>query len=81
MLERFKRMWLGWQGVAQGIIVLQNALLMSIAYFVGVGPVACVQRVLGKSNLDRAPADPSAPSYWQPRSGQAQTMEEARRQF
>lgn len=81
MLELFKRMWLGWQGVAAGIITTQNAVLMSVAYFVGLGPVAIVQRIAGHRNLDRAPAKPGAPTYWLPRSGKPQSMDEASRQF
>jgi hypothetical protein len=81
MLELFKRMWLRWQGAASGIITAQNAVLMSVAYFVGVGPVALFQRAVGHTNLDRAAAKPGADTYWQPRSGKKQTMEEASRQF
>ncbi len=81
MLELFKRMWLGWQGVAGGIITTQNAVLMSMAYFVGLGPVAIVQRIGGHQNLDRAPAKPGAATYWLPRSGKPQSMDEASRQF
>jgi len=81
MLELFKRMWLGWQGVAAGILFLQNGLLMSVAYFLGVGPVAIVFRLMGRTMIDRAPAQPGAATYWQPRSGKPQTMEEASRQF
>lgn len=81
MLERFKRMWLGWQGVAKGIMWAQNALLMSVAYFVGVGPVALGYKLLGKSFIDRAPADPAALTYGLPRSGKPMTMDEAARQF
>lgn len=81
MLELFKRMWLGWQGVAQGIITAQNAVLMAVAYFAGLGPVAVAQRVLGHQNLDRGPAQAGAPSFWVPRSGKPQTMDEASRQF
>ncbi len=81
MLELFKRMWLRWQGVAGGILRAQNALLMTVAYFVGLGPVALVQRCAGHQNLDRAPAQPDAATYWIARSGHRQTMNEASRQF
>ncbi len=81
MLERFKRMWLGWQGVAKGIMWAQNALLMSVAYFVGLGPVALGHKLLGKQLIDRAPADLNAATYGLPRSGKPMTMDEAARQF
>ncbi|MSQ00370.1 MAG: hypothetical protein EXR71_00580 [Myxococcales bacterium] len=81
MLERFKRMWLGWQGVAAGILWLQNALVMTVAYVVGVGPVALGVKLLRRSLLDRAPPVPGAASYWVARSGKPMTMDEAARQF
>ncbi len=81
MLERFKRMWLGWQGVAKAIMWAQNALLMSVAYFVGVGPVAIAYKLVGKRFIDRAPADPNATTYGVVRDGKPMTMDEAARQF
>lgn len=81
VLETFKRMWLWWQGVAQGILWAQNAAVMTIAYFVGLGPVALGFRLSGRKLLDRAPPPSGAASFWVPRSGQPQTMDEAARQF
>ncbi len=81
MLERFKQMWLHWQGVTAGILFVQNAILMLVAYVAGVGPVAIGFRVLGRKLIDTKPADPSAASYWVPRSGKPQSMDEANRMF
>ncbi len=81
MLELFKVMWDRWQGVAAGIMTVQNTILMGLAYFVGVGPVALGFRLTGRQLIDRAPAPPSAPTYWLPRSGKNITMTEANRQF
>ena len=64
-----------------GILWFQNALLMSLAYFVGLGPVALGFRLLRKPMIDRAPADPKAGSYAVPRTGTAMSMYEAARQF
>lgn len=82
MLETFKRLWLWWQGVAKGILWAQNALIMSVAYFAGLGPVAVGFRLVGRRPLaDRGAPPVGASSYWAPRSGKAQTMDEAVRQF
>ena len=81
VLERFKRMWLGWQGIAQGILRGQNLLLMTVAYFVGLTPVAVAFRLAGRQLIDRSPADPAAKSYWNPRDGQPRPMDQASRQF
>lgn len=81
VLESFKRMWLGWNRVVKGIFWAQNAVLMGIAYFVGVGPVALGFRLLGRTLLDRAPADPQAASYWSARKGRPISMDEAARRY
>lgn len=81
VLETFKRMWLWWQGVAQGILWAQNAAIMTIAYFVGVGPVALGFKLTGHKLLDRAPPATGTATFWVARSGQPQTMDEAARQF
>lgn len=81
MLELFRRMWVGWQGVAKGILAAQNFFLMAVAYFVGVGPVAVGMRLAGRKMLDTEPADPQAPTYWLPRDGAPITMDRAARPF
>lgn len=81
MLEIFKRLWVGWNGMARHILLAQNALLMGFTYVVALGPVALWFRLSGKQLVDRGPADPKAETYWQPRSGKPMTMDEATRQF
>ncbi len=81
MLELFKVMWIGWGAFARGIITVQNAVLMAVAYVVGLGPVSLYFKATGQPILDRAPADPKAASHWVKRSGKPMTMEEAGRQF
>lgn len=81
VLETFKRMWLWWQGVAKGILWAQNALIMTVAYFVGLGPVSLAFKLVGRSMIDRAPPAPGATTFWVPRSGKPQSMDEASRQF
>ena len=81
MLERFKQMWLGWQGVAKGILFAQNFLLMAVAYLFGLGPVALGMRLFGTKLLDNGPPNPGAKGFWVPRSPKPMTMDEASRQF
>lgn len=81
MLELFKRMWMGWNGVAKHILTAQNVVLMGFTYVVALGPVALWFRLTRRQLVDRGPADPKAESYWQPRSGKPMTMDEAARQF
>lgn len=81
MLELFRRMWLGWQAFAHGLMRSQNFVLMGIAYVIGLGPVALGARLTGRAFLDRAPADPAASTYWHARRPTPMTMDEASRPF
>lgn len=80
-LEAFRRLWLGWNVVVRGILGAQNAVLMGVAYFVGIGPVAIGLRLMRRDLLDRGPATPGAPTYWHARDGRPMRMEDASRQF
>ena len=81
MLEFFKRLWIGWNVAVRGIFVVQNAVLMGTAFFVGLAPVAIGMKLLGRRQLDRAPADPNATTHWIPRDSRPIDMTRASRQF
>jgi hypothetical protein len=81
VLELFKVMWLRWQGVANGILTVQNGLLMGVAYFFGLGPVALGFRILGKPAVDRSTPDSGGKSHWHRRDGKPMTMDRANRMF
>lgn len=81
MLSLFKRLWLGWNRGIRGLMRLQSKVIMTVAYFVGIGPVAIVFRVLGKTLLDRGPAVPGARTFWLARTDGEATMKDASRPF
>lgn len=81
MVELFRRMWVGWNVAVRGFFGVQSAVLMGVAYFVGLGPVAVGMRLLGRDLLDRGPGAPGASSYWLPRDGRPMDMKAAARQF
>lgn len=81
MLELFRRMWLAWNRGVRGVFVVQNAVLMTVAWLVGLAPVALALRLIGRRLLDRAPADPGATTYWTPRRPAPMTMDEATRRY
>lgn len=81
VLERFKRMWVGWNRGVRRVMTAQTAILMAVAYVLAIGPVALVLRLLGRSMLDRKPADPAARTFWSKRTGRPLTMEEAARRW
>lgn len=81
MLELFRRMWVAWNRGVRGIFWVQNAVLMTVAWLVGLAPVAVVLKLLRRPMLDRAPADPRAETHWHPRNGRPMRMEEAVRRY
>jgi hypothetical protein len=81
MLELFKRMWVGWNAGVRRVMGVQSAVLMGVAYFVGMGPVAIALRLTGRDLLDRGPAAKDARTYWKPRDGRPIDMDKAARQF
>ena len=81
MLEIFKRLWIGWNRVARGILVAQNWVAMSIAWLVGLAPVALVVRVGGVDLLDRRPLTAPRESHWHARDDGPLDMKRAQRMF
>jgi hypothetical protein len=81
MLELFKRMWIGWNTGVRRVMGVQSTLLMGVAYFVGMGPVALALRLTRRDLLDRGPAPAGASTYWLKRDGKALDMNRAARQF
>ena len=81
MLEHFRRLWLGWNVAVRGIVTAQSHFLMAITWVAGLAPVAIALKIGGRRMIDRAPADPSAPSYRSPREGRPMDMDRASRMF
>lgn len=74
-------MWLGWNVAVRGIVTLQSHVLMSITWLVGLAPVALFFKLTGRRMLDRAPADPAAPTYRAERDARPMDMGRASRMF
>jgi hypothetical protein len=81
ILEFFKRLWIGWNKGIRGLFWLQTAIVMSIAFVLGIAPVAIFFKLTGRKLLDRSPARPDQPSYWVARPRRTLSMKEASRQF
>ena len=79
MLELMKTLWRRWKALAHRIIRGQNWLLMGVAYWVGMGPVAFFMRMKHKDLIDRGLGDPSSPSHWLPLADQKQDIRRAQR--
>ena len=81
VLEVFRRMWLGWNVLVRKIVSGQTWFLMTITWFVGLAPVAIGLKLMRKTMIDRAPADPNAPTYGLTRTRGPLDMKGASRMF
>lgn len=81
MLSIFKRLWRGWNRGVRGLMRAQSKAIMTVAYFVGIGPVAIGFRLMGKTLLDRGPAAPGTRSFWLKRTDGEATIKDAARPF
>lgn len=81
MLQLFKQMWLGWNRAVKGIFWLQNTVVMTVTFVVGVAPVAIGLKLIGKKMMDKGPPPPDAKSYWVERDPEPISMDKASRQF
>jgi hypothetical protein len=67
LLRRFarsSRFYTGWTRTFEWIGSVWTAILLSVIYVVGVGPVSLFMRISGRDLLDRALAP--RPTYWRP---------------
>lgn len=75
MLSRF---WARWKVLAQRIGDFQARVILTVVYFLVLGPMALLLRVF-RDPLSLKP--PSRPSTWTPKPVQPESLETARRQF
>ena len=68
-----------WMRFAHLLAVGNTTLLLTLVYFLVIGPAHLVLRVLGKDPLDRK-WTPGG-SYWRKKEPVADTVEHVRRQF
>lgn len=81
MFERYsflRGLKLGFAAFGANISAIVNAVLLSVAYIVGIGLTALVARLSRKKFLDVAKRKTT---YWKPVSQRMHKMEESYRQF
>lgn len=72
-----KVLWERWKVIAEKIGTFQAKVILGVLYFIVLGPVAVVRRLVADPlGLRRT----TAPTYWIPRTGQADSLERAARQ-
>jgi hypothetical protein len=74
-----KPLYLGWMYAAYPIGWVVSHIIMSLAFYLAVVPVALIMRAMGKDPMQRQ-FDRSATSYWVPRE-QVQDLKQYFRQF
>ena len=79
MLEFMKTLWRRWKALAHRIIRGQNWLLMGVAYWVGMGPVAFFMRIKHEDLIDRGLGDASSASHWLPLAAPKHDIRRAQR--
>lgn len=60
--------FVGWSRATHPVAVMVSHVLLTVVFVVLVTPIGVLLRLFGRDPLDRR-ADPSTPSYWQPRTG------------
>lgn len=69
----------GWMAFARALAVINTTLILSLVYFLLIGPSWLVMKLRRKDLLDRY--EGSAPTFWKPKVPINHTMEQSRRQF
>jgi len=71
-----KALWEGWKRIAHRIGVVQTAIMMTVFYFLILGPVSLISLLLRKDMLHMRPA---AGSTYRPHEKQPDTVERYQR--
>ncbi len=74
-----RKLWDGWKAFAHVLGRIQTAILLSIVYFLTIGPIGLIGRLFRNDFLGLRRSD--RPSYWIPLPGTTSTIEQARKQF
>lgn len=81
MLELMKSIWRGWKGLTHGLIKGQSWLLMAIAYWIAVFPIAVFFKLFRPDPTDRGLGDPEAKSFWLPPRMGSEDIRRAQRPY
>lgn len=74
-----RKLWALWKAFAHRLGLVQTAILLSLIYHAGVGPLGLFGRLFGRDLLGLKAA-PGA-SYWGPPPDTTRTLERARKPF
>ena len=74
-----RKLWAGWMAFARWLGRVQTVLLLSIVYYVVLGPTGLIARVFRRDLLGLR--QPSGPTYWKELSDTTTNLERAHKQF
>ena len=73
------RLWAGWKRLAHALGQVQNVLLLTVVYHLGIGPLALIGRLARRDPLGLR--RPPEGRYATPPPPPTRTLEEAKRPF
>jgi hypothetical protein len=76
----FKRIWSGIKSFSKKVAYVQSLIILTLFYFLIIGPFSIALRVLGKDLLNKRWKD-NKTSYWIKKEKVEVNLENARRQF
>lgn len=80
MSRFFKRIWSGIKAFSKKVAYVQSLIILTLFYFLVIGPFSITLRVFGKDLLDKRWKD-NKTSYWVKKEKVEVNLENARRQF
>lgn len=69
----------GWMTFARGLAFVNTRVILTLFFFIVIGPIALIVKIAGKDFLQRR--IDSSPSFWKSRDAAEATLENATRQF
>jgi len=80
MSSFFKKLWSGIKAFSRKVAYIQSLLILTLFYFLVIGPFSIVIRFFGRDLLNKRWKDKKA-SYWVKKEKIEVNLENARRQF
>ncbi len=74
-----RKLYKYWMAFARGLAIVNSTILLTIVYFVIIGPMYGIIRLLGKDLLSHRIAE--AETFWKKKEPVSHTAEQARHQF
>ncbi len=78
-MAMLRKLWTGWKTFAHILGKIQTAIVLTLVYYVAIGPISLIGRIAGRDLL--ALRRSGAPSYWVQLPQITSNTDRARKQF